>query len=436
MNQELKKVLHEFMDLSDNKTIKKFATITEAGQSQFLVALTGRLYDKIQEKVDNVDFSAVSGSRGDITKIPHYDSLTECLDIIRKIVIEYKQPTVQVDVVLTAIENLKTRKAMFMKAFAVNSPMPILTYNSIALAIVQSVTLLIATSIEFIKNPGSESFEMALDVTGYNKTRENLLFNNLQSFNKSCQSKELDRAMDAVMDRTVMKESIEIIAMKPIGPGSEEIHHHWIDMHNPIHTLPVVNPPDPTPAAPILHHSLVDDLEKPDMISSTDSPFMSDKDIEDDKVAVIHDEKDEKDSKSFQERGFLRAALGYLGDKIWLGILNSTIPLLRSLVYQYNFQRQKASDWYQLQADMLAMNKANLQYNNSLSDSEKKSVARKQQRQIDLFKKRANALQIDMQSSAVASEKLSNAEATKFKAEELEFDNDNSDDNYNSSSLF
>ena len=219
-------LLREYFDLTDSTTRKMLIHLDEAvgGSSQTIIALTSRLYDKIQEKVDRVDFSYVESSRGDITKIPHYAELCDCLDIIHRIVVEYKQDTAPVDTVLTAIQNLKVRTAMFKKAFMINAPLPKLTYNSIALAIVQSTSLLIATSIEYIKDPNADSFSMALDTVGYNKNRDNMLFHNLKSFNQSCANREFDKAMATVMERTVAKEAFDFgMDGKPTEVPNEDI---------------------------------------------------------------------------------------------------------------------------------------------------------------------------------------------------------------------
>ena len=54
---------------------------------------------KIVEKVDDIDFGTIPRSRGDITKIENYTSLMECIDILRNIIVEYKENTLPIDTV-------------------------------------------------------------------------------------------------------------------------------------------------------------------------------------------------------------------------------------------------------------------------------------------------------------------------------------------------
>lgn len=430
---DLRTVLREHLDITDSDTRKFIISLDEATsnkQSQVIISLTSRLYDKIQSKVDKIDFSYVSASRGDITKIPHYDELCDCLDIIHRLVVEYRQDTTPVDTVTTAIDNLKVRTALFKKAFAINAPFPTLTYNSIALGIVQSTSLLIATSVEYIKDPNADSFKMALDTVAYNKTRDSLMFNNLKTFNESCRTREFDKAMNVIMERTIAKEAFEFNA----DGSSVEV---------PNQDIAPITPDDGKP------RDLVDNIEEPiktditvvavkpvdtvngEPVHGNDKPFLTDEEIQKDEVKVINDE-------SLHERTavlpFIGSALTYIKDKIWLGILNTFIPMIRSFVYQFEFERQKAADYYQMQADMLQMNAMDIQYNNGLSDAEKKTVYNKQMQMVNKFRQHANNLAIDFKSSEVAGNKQLSNDARQFKASEL--DNFDNDDIYANSSLF
>jgi hypothetical protein len=435
-------LLREYFDLSDSATRKMLIKLDEAvgGSSQMIISLTSKLYDKIQEKVDRVDFSYVEASRGDITKIPHYTELCDCLDIIHRIVVEYKQDTAPVDTVLTAIQNLKVRTAMFKKAFMINAPLPKLTYNSIALGIVQSTSLLIATSIEYIKDPNADSFKMALDTVGYNKTRDNLLFNNLKTFNQSCANREFDKAMATVMERTVAKEAFDF------GMDGKPTEVPNTDIFTPVSGEPNINGdvlPGPTPDTGEIKVDIISvkpaDPSANDTVNGQpvhDKPFLTDEEIQRDDVKVINDDSTKK---PLQEKTNFGSMIGsyfsYVKDKVWLGILNTVIPMVRNFVYQFEVQRQNAEDYYQMQADLLQMNAMDLQYDNTLSNNEKNAIYKKQMAQVAKFKKHANNLSIDNKTSEVMSNRAISDEARKFKADELDtFEDEN--DIYSNSSLF
>lgn len=196
---EFDQIMQEHMDISDRETMKSLVGIDEADKSKLLVSLTSKLYDKIVEKVDDINYGTIPASRGDITKIENFDSMSECLDIIYAILKQYNQNTEPVDTIMTAINNVRGRKDLFTKAYMMNAELPIVFYNTIVLSIVSSISFLIATSIEFIKNPGDDSFSVSIDKVAYVRTSNNLLLNNLRKFNASCAKGELDRSLNECM---------------------------------------------------------------------------------------------------------------------------------------------------------------------------------------------------------------------------------------------
>lgn len=88
---EFEKAVNEYFDLSDKETFSYLRSLEEADQNNVLTALTSKLYDKMVEKVDDIDFGDIPKSRGDITKLPNYDKVVDCVDIIKGILISSKQ---------------------------------------------------------------------------------------------------------------------------------------------------------------------------------------------------------------------------------------------------------------------------------------------------------------------------------------------------------
>ena len=112
----------------------------------------------------------------------------------RMYVIQYKESTAPTDTLKTAIGNMVDRKDIFTEAYTINVELPIVVYNTIALSIEASLSYLIAGSIDYIKTPDG-SFEVSLNKTALKHSGQNLLFENLEKFNKSCASGEFDRTM-------------------------------------------------------------------------------------------------------------------------------------------------------------------------------------------------------------------------------------------------
>lgn len=206
------KVLKEHFDTSDRRTMKTLLSLNETEQNQAMVALASKLYQKILDKVDDIDFGTIPASKGDITKIGNYQEMIECLDIIGDIITNFKQNTAQIDTIEQAIENMKASRKTWEKAFAINCELVMTFYNTICLSIVSSVSLLISSSIDFISKPGEvKSFEISFDHVAYSKSKDKLLFQNLEKFNRSYAKGEVDKLMSTIVKTNAsLKESTGI----------------------------------------------------------------------------------------------------------------------------------------------------------------------------------------------------------------------------------
>ena len=191
-------VIQEHFDIQDHNTRRTLLSIDEADQTKVLESLTGKLYESIMEKVDDIDFGSIPETKGDITKVENYDKLLECINVIKEILISYKQNTDPVDNILLAIKNVSDRKDLFSKAYAFNLVLPILLYQTVTLSIVSSVSLIIATSIEFVKDAGADNYSIKFDKVAYAKSKDNMLYQNLVKFNKCCSNGDIDRCLDQI----------------------------------------------------------------------------------------------------------------------------------------------------------------------------------------------------------------------------------------------
>lgn len=189
----------KYFDIGDTMTRNVLLAVNEADQGTVMTSLSNKLYQHIVDKVDDIDFGTIPSSKGNITKIDNYEQLTDCINIISEILQEYKQPTNSIETIQMALQNMIDRTDLFEKAYKLNVEMPIIIYNTIALAIVSSVSYMISACIEFIKLPDDQGFEIALDKASVIKTRDHILFQDLSKFNKMCDNGDFDKAMNYVI---------------------------------------------------------------------------------------------------------------------------------------------------------------------------------------------------------------------------------------------
>lgn len=211
-------LVKEHFDITDRETRKVLVTIDEADQNQVMGNLAAKLYDAIVKKVTDIDFGQIPASKGDITKIPNYLDMVSCLTTIRDMMIESKQSTGSADIIFLAIENMKKYQKIWEKGYFLENEMTIVFYNTIALSIVSAISLLTSATIEFIKNPQSDVIDIELAKVANHKTKDNLLFKNLDKFNKACRKGDIEKVFNEVLkaqrqlkEGTIIKESISAI---------------------------------------------------------------------------------------------------------------------------------------------------------------------------------------------------------------------------------
>ena len=159
-----KYVLKEFveasklMDLTDKETYITVGVVNEAEQREVLLGVTNKLYEKIEAKVTDVDFGTIPQSRGDFLKIDNIDMVTEAISDMKKIYQEYKQPLTYINILTDAINNLVELKNEFQRCYVSNTSLGIVLYNTTAMSVISGVSLLIASTIDFIVDPKTKIY--------------------------------------------------------------------------------------------------------------------------------------------------------------------------------------------------------------------------------------------------------------------------------------
>lgn len=200
VNPKVRAAFTELLDITNKHNRRTVLALNEEQSNSVLSALTSKLYDYIVSKVDEIDYGEIPDTKGDVTRLSNYDKLRDCILTIKDILKEYNQDATPLNTISEALANLETRKDLFIRAFKSNVELPIVVYNNTVLAVLESVSYMIATSIEFIKTPNTESFTVVLDKVGYAKTKNAMIYNTLKKFNSSCKSGEMDKALKYIID--------------------------------------------------------------------------------------------------------------------------------------------------------------------------------------------------------------------------------------------
>lgn len=196
---EFQKAINEYFDLSDSKTFSYLRSIEEADQNKVLLALTSKLYDHLVDKIDDIDFGDIPKSRGDITKLPNYDKVVDCISIIKGILENSNQDLEPALILENAVKNLNTYKESFIKGYQLNMELPMVIYNTMVLSIYSGISILISSCIEFIKSTDGTGFDIALDKVQLKKTKDALIFRDLKAMNNAFDHGTLPKALDEML---------------------------------------------------------------------------------------------------------------------------------------------------------------------------------------------------------------------------------------------
>lgn len=199
--------MNEFFDITDTETRKILLAVNEADQNKVLVSLTSKLYDNVVDKVDDIDFGEIEMTKGDIEKLPNFKTLHECLNNMARLLIEFKQDTKPVDTIAECVSNLIESKHIWTKAYAVNAELPMITYNTMVLAVIEATAYMVSMCVEFIKSPSQDTMQIMIDKSALTKSKGHMLFKNIESFNSAYNKGQVEKAMMHVIDENAKKKN-------------------------------------------------------------------------------------------------------------------------------------------------------------------------------------------------------------------------------------
>lgn len=216
---EYTRAMNEFFDITDRETRKVLLAVNEADQNKVLVSLTSKLYDNVVDRIDDIDFGEIERSKGDIEKIPNFETLHECLNNMARLLIEFKQDTKPVDTIAESVANIVESKPIWTKAYAVNAELPMITYNTITLAIIEATAYMVSMCVDFVKSPSQDTIQVMIDKSALTKSKGHMLFKNLESFNDAYNKGQVTKAMESVISEVVSKKSIDTSKKNFLGIG-------------------------------------------------------------------------------------------------------------------------------------------------------------------------------------------------------------------------
>lgn len=202
--------------------------------------LVTALYKTAVSKYSDIDFGEIPESKGDITRLKHFSTITESLNNVQSILTSTNSELPELQVIQNAIKTLTAYRKDFCMAFIQENEMCEMIYNTIVMSIICGTNLCIYSVVDFLRTPG-QKVEDAMKVQRNNKKDTALLIDNLMKFNESANKGELKKIFDNNLKRNnfigtglgiavgVSTVTLGLIAAVAIIPVTRELIYFFYD---------------------------------------------------------------------------------------------------------------------------------------------------------------------------------------------------------------
>ena len=279
-----------------------------------------------------------------------------------------------------------------------------------------------------MKDPENNTIQLALSKAGYNNAHNNMLYEQLEDFNRSCGSGELDNVLNEVIKKS-----------KTINKESEELK-----IYCPKCGALMTSDENRNMICNGCSYGLKEDVIKIIMKTSDDDELFKGE-IDDDQPQVpqpiIPEDTESEYKPAFDDPISNVNEIGVLGGiAIGVGVAGAValggkyaikgavylikylIPKLRQLTYFFISTKVKISDALNMQSLLIEMNAYNLLNNDNYSqksEEEKKKIVAKQLKIAELLKKWSNKFAIDNKQSEKKAKELEKEDNKKADLEDI-----------------
>lgn len=184
-----------YCDWDDKETLAAVTSVNEAEQKNLTYAIAEKLYDMVsaKSKLAKLDFDEIIRTKGDITRLPEFDELSETIKMLKDVKPQLHLKGKAIDVVSLGLDNLVNKRDVFTSSFRTGNTVLCDTYKFGSMAVV-AVTSLIAISLtDFFTSDVKD-----VDTKEYEMLDSNPLVYNLERFNELCKSGGLEKVQKAL----------------------------------------------------------------------------------------------------------------------------------------------------------------------------------------------------------------------------------------------
>ena len=175
---------------------QKIYALTEEQQAIVNDRMVGNLYQSALKRKD-IDFGDIPNSRGDIQKFSGYQTMVECIAMLKALAKKFGIKMAEVDIVEDAIDNIRIQKKIFEKGYTLDIDFIKMYYQALVLACIDATTLLLASYVEYTRTLNNVEFQVkrGKGISG------NICIDSLAKFNQSVKDGSFVKFADGLLSR-------------------------------------------------------------------------------------------------------------------------------------------------------------------------------------------------------------------------------------------
>ena len=182
------------MEASSDEDKKYMNSMSKDDINQINGTLLQNLYKSVIDR-KNIDFGDIPDSAGDIEKMKYYANTVECLDTLEELYRKHNIEEPTLVTIRTAISNMKKYRPQFQDGFRRKHEFIMVTYNSLAMSIVDATSFLIASFMDYIVYPDNK---YAVGKNARN-SRGRVVTDSLEKFNTMSNNNQFSDALDYML---------------------------------------------------------------------------------------------------------------------------------------------------------------------------------------------------------------------------------------------
>lgn len=212
-------ILESFV-AKDNRDVLALRKLSEDERVEMSKGLVESVYKATAERAMGLDYDDVAQSEGDITKIQDYATLKASIDLLQGMQSNLKEKIQDLDTVVSAHQNLMNNAGNFEQGFRVGNTGVILLYNNMAMSLVCSVSFLISTTVDYVKEPvGDYSAHFRTNASSH-RGFPTVMLDSLAKFNTLAVNGDLAKFFEVSFSkRALVGSTVGVSAAVLIGVG-------------------------------------------------------------------------------------------------------------------------------------------------------------------------------------------------------------------------